>query len=63
MSKHDDDLELLTRDDVLDRLKIGRTTLYELVRKGKIQRVKGTRKLLFSRRALAKFIEGEGSHA
>lgn len=55
---------LLTGQEVMALLKVKRTKLYELVRSGKLQRVKGMRSLRFTRRAVERFIgEDGGSYA
>lgn len=49
----------MTVKDVLNHLKIGRTNLYDLLKKGKIQTVKIGKRTLFDPEDLKKFIEGQ----
>lgn len=48
---------LLTVEDVLQRLRISRSKLHELVRAGEIRAVKVGRRALFREKSLAEFIE------
>lgn len=50
---------LMTVKDVLDHLKIGRTSLYDLLKKGKIRTVKIGKRTLFDPADVKKFIEGQ----
>jgi excisionase family DNA binding protein len=58
-SRQDEPLTVLTVSDVLERLKIGRTTLYTEIRSGRLETFKVGRRRLVTRQALADYI----SHA
>lgn len=48
---------LLTVNETLNYLKIGRTTLYALVKEGRLKTVKIGKRTLFDKRDIDKFIE------
>lgn len=49
--------KLMTVKEVMEHLRIGRSTLHKLVREGKIKAVKWNRKTLFRASTLQAFIE------
>lgn len=56
---NDDVRALLTVDETCERLRIGKSTLYDLIREGKIKTVKIKRRRLISMDAISKFIRRE----
>ncbi|NNN20952.1 MAG: helix-turn-helix domain-containing protein [Acidimicrobiales bacterium] len=49
-------LQLLTVDEAIDQLKIGRTMLYKLINTGKLQKIKLGTKTFVTNKSIEKFI-------
>jgi excisionase family DNA binding protein len=49
--------ELLTVEETIQRLRIGRTTIHELVQRGELASIKIGRRRLFTETAIAAFIQ------
>lgn len=59
MKENIEKIEILTREEVMDFLKIGRSTFYKLVREGRIKCFREGKRYKVPAQSLEEYIEGK----